>query len=275
MLTAFLNGLAEGKRASALALNPRSKFLLRYDFIFSRLLKLCKWPGYNSLRTVSLRNGPVAYRFNRGDLQSLRELLIEEVYACDLPFSPTTVLDLGANIGLFSLWLSQRIRARQTQSNSVKPVYFLAVEALSSNAVVAKQNFLANALLGEVIPEAVGQQSGWAWFNECAESNLGSLSINGCNGEHQRVPVIGIRQLIQRLPGGKADIVKMDIEGAEGELLSHDMDWLDRVRAMVVEWHDEVAPSAPLIENVIRAGFHHERINSSRQDNLSLFVKHS
>ena len=87
------------------------------------------------------------------------------------------------------------------------------------------------------------------------------------------VPVVGIRELLERFPQGHVDLVKMDIEGGEEALLSHDTGWLAGVRALMVEWHDDRADSRPLIQNVVAAGFEHRPLNAARQDNLSLFVR--
>jgi methyltransferase FkbM-like protein len=35
------------------------------------------------------------------------------------------------------------------------------------------------------------------------------------------------------------DILKVDIEGAEVQLFSGNLDWLERVRALLIEFHDE------------------------------------
>jgi tRNA1(Val) A37 N6-methylase TrmN6 len=46
------------------------------------------------------------YRWNRGDLASIREVFVLEGYRLPVGFVPRTVLDLGANIGLTSIWLA-------------------------------------------------------------------------------------------------------------------------------------------------------------------------
>lgn len=224
------------------------------------------WPGRNKTRQIDLLGWPVVYRFNRGDLQSLREVLVEEVYRCDLPFEPKSVLDLGANIGLTSLWMWRR-QLRDAEGGRI-----IAVEPAAANADVAETNFRLNGIQGEVVRAAVGQRSGIAAFMPRAESNVGRLA-NGSGAVS--IPVIGIRELMARFPGGTVDLVKMDIEGSEGPMLSGDLDWLTGVRALIVEWHDEFVPSGPLIENVVSAGFIHHRINAERQENLSLFVRKS
>lgn len=270
MFRSLIHARNEGREAAAVADDAASARQLRADFFWSRLLRFIRLPGYNHARRVTLQGGTVHYRFNRGDLQSLREVLIQEVYACEQPLKPSTVLDLGANIGLTSVWLCRRHLGSQAQSSPVKP-WLLAVEPVPENAAVAAMNLRDNAIPGEVLRAAVGQRSGEAWFDLRAESNLGRV-VAAETGRHlTRVPVVGIRELLDRFPQGRADLVKIDIEGAEQELLGQDTDWLERVQALLVEWHDDRADSRPLIRNVEAAGFRHKRINAARQDNLSLF----
>ena len=271
MLSALIHSLRDGTSAAAMAADATSARCLRSDYFWSRLLRLGRLPGYNKLRQVNLDGLRLSYRFNRGDLQSLREVVIEQVYDCNLPSAPQTVLDLGANIGLASVWYSRQIKLGQAHSNPGP--FLLAVEPVPENAAVAKLNFRDNYIPGEVVQAAVGQMSGEAWFETRAESNLGSLANTTANGSGIRVPVVGIRDLLDRFPGGQADLVKMDIEGGEAELLSRDTDWLTRIKALIVEWHDERADSRPLIRNVELAGFAHRRINHDRQENLSLFYR--
>ncbi len=271
MIQAFQHGWREGLQAAGLADEPSSRSQLRRDFLLSRLLRLGRLSGYNKLRQVSLRGLKVSYRFNRGDLQSLREVLIDQVYISDMPFIPQTILDLGANIGLASLWFSKRIKPCQAHLNQCP--FLLGVEPVPENAAVAEINFLDNDVPGEVVRAAVGQMSGEAWFESRAESNLGRLSSEASTGTQIRVPVVGIRDLLDRFPTGQVDLVKMDIEGGEEELLGHDTDWLAKVKALLIEWHDDLTDSRPLIRNIEAAGFRHQQINFERQDNLSFFFK--
>ncbi len=273
-MSALKHAWREGLDAARLAADGASACRLRADFLLSRLLRLGRLPGYNAGRTVRLKDGTtLRYRFNRGDLQSLREVWMEEVYACELPFEVRTVLDLGANIGLASIWLARHAQGGQTQSNPVKPMQILAVEPVPLNARVACANFALNQVPGEVVCAAVGQQTGHAWFEQRTESNLGRLLDHDVPGALP-VPVVGIRDLLSRFPEGRVDLVKMDIEGAEAKLLGSDTDWLSRVKALMVEWHDDRADSCPLIRNVEGAGFRHVPINIERQDNLSLFLRY-
>lgn len=268
IITAFRHAFDEGRRAAWKAADAESARQLRFDYFWTRLLRLVPLPGYNKVRQVNLCGMKLNYRFNRGDLQSVREVFLEEVYACDLPFAPRTLLDLGANIGLASLWFSQQAKEGRTSE-----LFLLAVEPDLRNASVVEVNFRANFVSGQVVRAAVGQKAGEAWFEARAESNLGRVTSEAFKGTKIRVPVVDIRDLLDRFPEGRVDLVKMDIEGGEEVLLSHDTDWLARVNALIVEWHDDRADSRPLIRNVEAAGFVHRRINEARQENLSLFYR--
>jgi FkbM family methyltransferase len=262
MWRALQHGIVEGNAAARLADDATSARTLRSDFFWSRMLRIYKPASYNSSRTVQLKGKKLHYRFNRGDLQSLREIFMEDVYRCELPGRPKTILDLGGNIGLASVWLA----------DEHQPDQIIAVEPVPENAEVAGRNFLSNGLRGEVIRAAVGLQGGESWFQSRNESNLGQLATNEVEGA-LKVKVIGIHEVLERFPTAQVDLVKMDIEGGEASLLGSDVSWLQQINSLLVEWHDDRTDSRPLIANVINAGFKHWRINEARQDNLSAFTR--
>lgn len=260
------HALLEGHAAAGLSGDWFSNWRLRADFLLSRLLKTGFMPGADQTRQIRFQDWLLTYRFNRGDLQSVREVLVEEVYGCELPFLPRSILDLGANIGLASLWLARRYQ-------QAEDMCILAVEASKANARVAAVNFRDNAIRGEVIQAAVGETSGEAFFAARAASNVGRI-VSSAAEASVRVPVIGIAELVARFPSGQVDLVKMDIEGSERDLLTPSSNWLDRVRALMIEWHDDVAPSEGMKQILIQRGFHHEPLNAHRQENLSLYLRH-
>ena len=58
---------------------------------------------------LRLRGGvTITYRFNKGDIWSVREVWLFECYRPPFEIAIDHVLDLGANIGLTSLWLAKR-----------------------------------------------------------------------------------------------------------------------------------------------------------------------
>ena len=150
----------------------------------------------------------------------------------------------------------------------------IAVEPSRENAAVARRNFAANRIPGEVIEAAAGTEDGRARFTARRESNLGSVVIeDAIAADCIEVPQVSVSGLAARFPNG-VDLVKMDIEGAEGALLAEGSNaWLRGVKALIVEWHPDRCDPAPLIAAVERQGFRHFPANVHRQDNLSAFLR--
>jgi hypothetical protein len=99
---------SEVLHARRITLNNRSFARLVVDCCLYRLMRLADPPGAGRCRRIDIKGaGTVTYRLNRGDIQSIREVLMEDGY--ELPFAATVrvVVDLGANIGLTTLWLSR------------------------------------------------------------------------------------------------------------------------------------------------------------------------
>ena len=49
----------------------------------------------------------VSYRRNTSDISVIREVLVEQAYAMDMPAQPKVILDFGANIGLATLYFAR------------------------------------------------------------------------------------------------------------------------------------------------------------------------
>jgi predicted RNA methylase len=77
------------------------------DLVLSRLIGLVPRGLRDRVREVRLRGGvKIRYRLNKGDLHSIREIWFQEAYRLPFEDSSGVLLDLGANIGMASLWLA-------------------------------------------------------------------------------------------------------------------------------------------------------------------------
>jgi FkbM family methyltransferase len=151
------------------------------------------------------------------------------------------VLDLGANIGLTSVYL-----ARKHESPRI-----LAVEPVASNAELTRSNLAANGIDADVVEAAVAPFDGTIRFQESVHSNVGHVSADG-----RPVAAVSMPALLQRLgDGGDVDLLKIDIEGAEGELLSESSSWLDRVRCVIIEFHPDHVDYPGLVALLKARGF--------------------
>jgi FkbM family methyltransferase len=147
-------------------------------------------------------------------MQSLRELWLEQAYKLPTEGSRRVLVDLGANIGLSSLWLKRHYNCEK----------IVAIEPVRSNARLVRKNFDANAIRGTVIEAAVGPSDGVVKFEESAASNLGHIGANGYD-----VRMLCMTSLLRDLlPDEHVDLLKIDIEGGEEALFRTESlrDWI-------------------------------------------------
>ena len=216
--------------------------------------------AHNPSRTIKLRNGrSISYRCNRGDIQGIREVFLDEVYRLPDRWQPRTIIDLGANIGLTSLWYADRY-----------PIaHVVAVEPVPENAALLRSNLSINGVPSTVVEAAVGPRAGRAMFTVARESNLGRLGGEGT----QEVSVVTMPELIEVL-GSRVDLLKMDIEGGEQDLLTQgDLAWLDEVDAIIAEFHSKVVDYPRLTETIASKGLQYYPAQSLWSNSMDLFVR--
>lgn len=253
----------EIKRAWSVTLNASSFFRVALDLLLCRrpFLGLIPRHWINQPRSIDLRPGiRLTYRLNKGDIWSLREVWLFEAYRFPAAIRPGLVIDLGANIGLASVWLATRYQASEV----------IAVEPVPSNEELTRRNLQQNTVKAAVIPAAVGSRDGSVKFVEHAESNFGhaDYSLTGTT------PMVSMKSVLARYAQGKRiDLLKMDIEGAEEELLSANLEWLQSVDAIITELHPGVIDASGVIATLQRQGFRYIPANSVFPDNMDSFVR--
>jgi FkbM family methyltransferase len=141
-----------------------------------------------------------------------------------------TVIDVGANIGYNTLHAARRVgRAGRV----------IAVEPTPDNLAVLEGN-VAAAGLGNVVIErvAAGRARGAHDFYVRGEiSAVNSLYAQSCYAAVTGVLQVPVERL-DDLVGGTADLVKIDVEGAELDVLEGMPRLLSHPGlALIVEWH--------------------------------------
>jgi FkbM family methyltransferase len=215
----------------------------------------------NVERSIRLRSGKtIYYRLNKGDLWSMREVLLDECYRFPGVIRPEVVLDLGGNIGLTSLWLDSCFQPRK----------LVAVEPFPENARLARKNLAQSVGEVVIVEAAAGSSDGFADFSAALDSNRGSVSF-GTNGKTR---VVSIPTLLQETGiGHRIDLLKVDIEGGEAELFSKNFEWLDGVQNIIVEFHPDIIDVVPITEAICSRGFQHIPPGSVFAHNMEAFVR--
>jgi FkbM family methyltransferase len=256
VLNTFVSDLRASVRVAA---DARSRFRLSRDFALSRLIGLVPGGQRNRVREVRLRGDiKIRYRLNKGDLHSIREIWLQEAYR--LPFEDPSgvLLDLGANIGMASLWLAKSYSFTQV----------IAVEPDPYNAALVRQNLELNGIAGQVLEAAIGPKEAVARFEFSELSNLGRLSENG-----SLVPMISVDTIIQKFAVTRFALIKIDIEGGEQELFDGPPEWLARTDAIIIEFHPTIVDYPRLTRLVSSKGFRYIPAHSFSPDNMDCFTR--
>jgi FkbM family methyltransferase len=294
--------------AARRAADTRSFLRLTTDFLLYHPMKLLHPPGMNCERRIRLRGSvEITYRLNRGDIWALHEVWIREIYRVPLKQNIAIIVDLGANIGLTALWLAthygcnqliavEPVRAnaelarRNLEQNGVcVEVIEAAVGAMDGTATLLETVSSTNSTVtfmqdkDRVSKERTNDQRPTTNKEGEREKAKGESPTHNIEIENRKskienpkpasVPVVSMRTILKSLPEEAAiDLLKMDIEGSEGELLSGEVGWLHRVNALIAEFHPAHADPAALTATLEQSGLK-QTPRDIVEENIELFTR--
>jgi FkbM family methyltransferase len=228
--------LHDGRRAWATADDDRSRRRLALDFLLYRVMRIV--PLAERERYITIRGTGVHYRRSRADIQTIREVWLDETYRLPHVPSPGPLVDLGANFGAASLWFASKY--------GLGPV--VAVEPAPGNAGLLRRNLAASGVEFDVIEAAVWDESGTVAFDPGEDHNRGQAGSG-----QTTVASLTPDEVVRRI--GRVAVLKIDIEGAEHRILAGDRSWLDRVECVILEFHPHRGDCAWMIDALCDAGF--------------------
>ena len=215
----------------------RLSFALRASLVRERLRFVANELRRKPVTAVYRLRGSgvtIALRHHTGDVLVLDEIFSQLEYEPPPEARPALsalraprVVDLGANIGLFGAWVL----------GSHPDARIVAVEADPANAAVHRRTIEANEL---------GDR--WQLVEGFASTRAGVIRFAG--GKHATSQAGGGEESID-VPTvdvfpelAEADVVKIDIEGAEWDLLADPRFSALRPRVLVLEYHEAGCPGS-------------------------------
>jgi FkbM family methyltransferase len=253
------NILSDWRMSARFCANARSGARLCLDFFLSRFPGLLPHGYCERPHQVRFRDGVhICYRVNKGDLHSIREIWFEEAYRLPFDAPAGLLLDLGANIGMTSVWLARKYRFAQ----------IIAVEPDPRNVALLRRNLALNKINSRIFEAAIGSREGTARFEFSEFSNVGSVSERG-----SEVRMISVNALSRELGVEQWGLIKIDIEGGEADLLSSSTDWLDHARAIIIELHPQVVDCNDVVRKIVSRGWKYLPASSVFPGNMDSFVR--
>jgi FkbM family methyltransferase len=179
---------------------------------------------------------PLHLREGRSDPYFFGQIFIDQEFAPIRALNVATVVDLGANAGLASVWLLNVFPRARVVAIEANPVNYPSLEAnlrpYGDRAIVMKAGVWWRQAPLALVP---GRDEGDASVREADTGDSPSTVIDGWD----------IPALMAHTGFPSIDLLKMDVEGTEVELfLNHAERWLPHVRNLSVELHGPASRAA-------------------------------
>lgn len=235
--TAGLDMITAHRCASDLAIRAKAKFDVRHERIAIQV------------------GGLKGLARNVADIQVFHEIFVERFYTFEYP-GPFFVMDIGANLGLASLFFAKEYDAE-----------VMAYELVGSTAKLAQANLDLNPDLASKIKlEAVGLSdrddeleievdAAIRSSNSLFETNLTSSKTTEKVQVRDAGPAV---QAALEASNGRTFVLKVDAEGAEYEIFERlrDLDLLKRVDVLFLEWHQRKGKDPQFFRDLLKeSGF--------------------
>ncbi len=172
-------------------------------------------------------------------------ILDDEYGLHNMPFALERVLDVGANIGLFSIWCAHHF------PNATIHAYEPNPRILPDT----RHNLEGTGVT--LFPFCLGKEAGFAKMIDPSESRR-AQTVDHADGN---IRIITLHEAVQRM-GGAVDLLKLDAEGAEWALFENKQGF-EHVRLIRMEYHLAGARThADFISAVKSLGFRVDRLVS-------------
>ena len=220
--------------------------------------RLFGWPKEVTVRPPGIRN-PIYLRIRTSDADIYTAVLLNGEYAFDLPFCPSVIVDVGANIGMTSIFFTHRYPEAK----------IIAIEPEASNFAALARNVRPYPAIVPV-HAALWKSDGEISISEPdpstgASGNWGFVVHEGEGDVNVRA--MTMRTLMREMGLHFVDLLKIDIEGGEKEVFEA-YDWIDDVRCLMIELHDWCRPGCSDAVDPAMLGF-----SKIRRGETTLYVR--
>lgn len=207
-----------------------------------------------SSMTLIENGNPIILRKGTSDAMVFQQIFIDKEYSdlVDMILlnkkSITTILDLGANIGLTTIYLIKYF------PNAT----YLCVEPDKKNFELMQLNLtrFSNIVLYQ---KAIWSNNNNLYLNRnFRDGKDWSISVSNDDlGAYTKVETITIDNILEYNHLSIIDLVKIDIEGAEAEIFKSEahLDFLDKTRIIAIEIHEEFISREVIISQLMKHKF--------------------
>lgn len=171
---------------------------------------------------------PIYLRPNTSDIFAFYQILFNQEYNIKLDFEPKVIIDLGANIGLSTVFFL----------NKYPDCKIFAVEPEKSNYHLLENN-LKNYNNCKIYNYGIWDKPAILTIKDNNLGNWGFSVEETEIADENTIKAITLDEIIKQNNIQQIDILKIDIEGAEIELFKNNYEhWLKITKVIIIELHD-------------------------------------
>jgi FkbM family methyltransferase len=184
---------------------------------------------YGELRAASYKNS-FHLRPNTSDYYTFDQVFLRDQYNIKIAFSPKTIIDAGANIGLAAVYFSHRYPNAS----------IIAIEPSKENFEQVQKNIAGYTQVKAICSGVWNKDAYLSIINTDGVKNAFMVAETTPDNP-MAVPAISIETIMRNEGWDTIDIVKMDIEGSEKEVFESGYEyWLPKTRMLIIELHDNM-----------------------------------
>ncbi|MBL7777873.1 MAG: FkbM family methyltransferase [Chitinophagales bacterium] len=199
----------------------------------------------------------VFIRPNTSDVFSFEHVFAHECYKLNTDSKSTNyIIDCGANVGYSAVYFAAQNPA----------AIVVAIEPDSSNVEMILKNTSALKNV-RVVHSAIWKNDAYLKITNKAASKWAFTVSETTESDPESFKAVGIKQLMEQFDIPQIDILKIDIEGAEYELLEAGYEnWMSKTKTLIIELHERFKPGCEARFNAAISKFKHTRAVSGENE---------
>lgn len=182
--------------------------------------------------SVPLGNDFWAYLLEHDAYDSFSEIFIQNEYTNYLPNEPiSTILDIGAHYGYFSLWIQSKYPDEKIHSLMIEPspkCKRSLTKLVNQRCFKGRFKYLQKAIDGVDVKESKFYDRSYM---------AGSIFGKSTNETCTRIETLKENDILNA-SSPPYDLIKCDIEGSEWEFINHYQQVIRTSKYLLLEWHD-------------------------------------
>lgn len=237
----FITNILQGIRKKLTQVKTKPRYQ-SFSWMQKRILK---HQDDQSTKSVAFKQFKIFYKRPYELIKTYEELFVDEIYRFQAKTEAPVIIDCGANIGLSSLYFKTIYPAATLHAFEPDANLFQLLEQ--------------NAQVNQFTNTHLHQAAVWIEDTTLSFSSKGSEAshIDLSNQSEHQVKAIRLASFLAGFE--HVDFLKIDIEGAEFQVVADCLDGLKKVEHFFLEYHGKVNQTKQLytlLQQVESVGFH-------------------